>query len=470
MRTTLFRLLKGLSVACVSFLWLPGLMVLGISVGMEETGAFWAGPIGVLLLFGGLGMAYKLFLHPRIEKSCGLGLVLANLGSILLAAGCGALGLFLAVQTPGIPAAGTVWGNLIRQIALGLLFAGDFLGGSLAAERRYGDILTNLYFCVLVGADAVCLLLAWFLKHPTGGTVLAVCLLIAAGVSAFSRNQSGIDFLMERRKHSLSHLPAKMRWYSLALTGGGFALVALGFLLRGQLAGALRWCLAMLKEGLGVLLRWLFRGSGGAEVPEEPAPSNSDSAVPEMLPPGSSSIFWTIFGYAVLAAGVFFLFYYRRQILAFLRSLFRKIFEALRRVLFRKRQAAGSPDDSGDYRDDVEDLPREPAPEPVKRRRPYDYRRWKRDYRAFRAMAEGPEKAREGYRLAMLYLLLTRTPLSPADTPEEILTKAGSRLPPELFRQVTEFYRQVRYRGERVSDSGMERLSALLSECARMIS
>ena len=85
-------------------------------------------------------------------------------------------------------------------------------------------------------------------------------------------------------------------------------------------------------------------------------------------------------------------------------------------------------------------------------------------------MADGPEKAREGYRLAMLYLLLARAPLSPADTPEEILTKAGSRLPPELFCQVTEFYRQVRYRDGQTCSQGMEALASLLFECARMVS
>lgn len=469
MKPTLFRILKGLSVACVSFLWLPGLMAAGLFAGLEETGLFWAGAVLILVLLGWIGMAYKTFLHPRIEKSCGPGLALANLVSLLLAAASGALGVFLTARTPRLLSE-DFWIELIPRIATALMFAGAFLGGSLAAERRYGDILTNVYFCVLVGADAICLILAHFLKLRTGGTALAVCLLIAAGVSALARNQSGIDFLMERRKHSLSHLPARMRWYSLALTGGGFALVALGFLLRGQIAGALRWCLAVLKKGVSLLLQWLLRDSGGEEVPEEPALPDPDDMTPDMPPAENGSIFWTVFGYLVLAAGIVLLIYYRRQIFAALRALCRKIAGLLRQLIFRKGGRAAALDSSGDYRDDVEDLPREPAPESVKKRRPYDYRRWKRDYRAYRAMADGPEKAREGYRLAMLYLLLARAPLSPADTPEEILTKAGSRLPPELFRQVTEFYRQVRYRDGQTCSQGMEALASLLFECARMVS
>lgn len=467
MKIPLFRILKVLSAACFPFLFLPLLMTVSAGLGIPGDSAFWTGPLILLIVFGCLGMLSKVFLYPRVERCCGLGLVLANLSSILLAVGCGLCGSQMIACVP-LPIAAYSWSVFSLQITAGIFCGAAFLGGSLIFERRYGEILTTVYFGILTGADAVCLLIAWIMKWQIGTTLLAVCYLIAAGVSAFSRSQSNIDFLMERRKHSLNHLPVKMRWYSLALVGGCFAVIVAGFLLRRQIADVLNWSLEMLRRGVGFLLRLISRGEEAEAVPEpEPEPPASpDIGLPEG---GESSIFWTIFGYAVLAGALFLLYYYRHEILNSLRRLGKKMAEILQRFLFRRGRAVKTGDLEGEYEDDVQDLPREPAPEPTKRRRTYDFRIWKKEYRAFRSMPDSGQKAREGYRLTLLYLLLKRVSLSPSDTPAEILAKAQSIVPEELFRSVTESYRAIRYGEVPAREEDLRYLSSLLEVCVQQI-
>ncbi len=467
MKFPLFRILKVLSAACFPFLFLPLLMTVSAGLGMQADSAFWTGPLLLLIVSGCLGMLSKAFLYPRVEQCWGMGLALANLLSILLAAGCGFCGSQMIAYFP-LPLASYTWSAFSLQVTAGIFCGTSFLGGSLIFERRYGEILTTVFFGILTGADAVCLLIAWIMKWQIGTTLLAVCYLIAAGVSALSRSQSNIDFLMERRKHSLNHLPTKMRWYSLALVAGCFAVIVAGFLLRRQIADFLNWSLEMLRRGIGFLLRLIFRGGEAESVPEpEPIPpASSDMG---LLEGGESSFFWTIFGYAVLIGALLLLYYYRHEILSSLRSLGKKIAGVLQRLLFRRGHTMKAGDLEGEYEDDVQDLPREPAPEPVQRRRTYDFRLWKKEYRSFRSMPDGGQKAREGYRLILLYLLLKRVPLSPSDAPEEIFAKARDIIPEELFRSATESYRSIRYGEAPAREEDLQRLSSLLEACVQQV-
>ena len=465
MKFPLFGILKILSTACFSFLFLPLLMVVGAGLGARGDGTFWAGPLLLLTAAGCVGMGYKLLLHPKVERCCGAGLALANLLSILLAAGCG-FGGFFGAGLLAIPEETYSWTGFAFPLAAGICCGIAYLGGSVLSEHGYGDILTPVYFGVLTGADAVCVFVAWIMKWQISAGILAVCYLIAAGVAALARNQANIDFLMARRKHSLSHLPLKMRWYSLGLVGGCFAVIVVGFLFRGQIAGALSWLLELLKKALGAFLRWAFRDGGQEEEPEiveEAAPSGQDMGLPES---SESSFFWTIFGWLMLLGILALIFYYRREILEGLRNIGRKVTGLLRSLILRKGRTVPAGSLEGYYEDDVEDLPREPEPASAKKQRPYDLRRWKKDYRLFRGMPDGQEKARQGYRLALMYLLLRKVPLTPADTPAEILAKSEQVLPAASFRSITAAYRAVRYGELSPSEEELSQLSALLENCA----
>ena len=81
----LFRVLKVLATICLSLTILPVLMGLCASFGIRGDGSFWSGQILLLTLSSTLGLLWKTLLHPRIVKSCGLGLILANFLSALLA-------------------------------------------------------------------------------------------------------------------------------------------------------------------------------------------------------------------------------------------------------------------------------------------------------------------------------------------------------------------------------------------------
>ena len=81
----LFRVLKVLATICLSLTILPVLMGLCASFGIRGDGSFWSGQILLLTLSSTLGLLWKTLLHPHIVKSCGLGLILANFLSALLA-------------------------------------------------------------------------------------------------------------------------------------------------------------------------------------------------------------------------------------------------------------------------------------------------------------------------------------------------------------------------------------------------
>lgn len=460
----LFRVLKVLATICLSLTILPVLMGLCASFGIRGDGSFWSGQILLLTLSSTLGLLWKTLLHPHIVKSCGLGLILANFLSALLALLFALLEMLLFF--PLLPQPLQFYRFTYFPFGASGIGAA-FLCGSLAAERQYGNILTNYSFGILTGADCLCVFLAWCLKWEISNATLAICYLLTAGVSALCRNQSGIDFLMQRRKHDLSHLPVKMRWYSLALTTGGFGLVLAGFLFRNQIAGGIHWFLNVLKEGISALLRYLTSGEGSKETPLESGGSSQLERLPPYEEPGNGSLFWTIFGWLMLVGAIIGIYYYRREIAAFFRTIWLKLKTFLAKLFLHRGKAARSNELTGSYEDDVVSLPRIPAAPAEKKQKPYDLRLWRKEYRAYQRLPEGSEKLRKGYRLILLCFLLKRIPLLPSDTPEEIFKKAESRVPSDLLRKVTDSYQKTRYGELTPNVADLTALSQLLEDCCR---
>ena len=108
-----------------------------------------------------------------------------------------------------------------------------------------------------------------------------------------------------------------------------------------------------------------------------------------------------------------------------------------------KRTRAGA-DGEGDYEDEVVELSATEVKEEL-RRAGFRLRDWKKALRAFRAMPADSGKYREGYRLALNWLVWKKVPVLPSDTPLMVLEKAKKILPESDWATVTEWYNFIRY-------------------------
>lgn len=464
LRFPLLPAIKTAAALCFSFLGLPVFALFLIPTGAEITDTLLWRQLAVLLLSGGVGVLFGAQIVPRVNRlPSRWSALLANLLAFLAAVGCGAAAVVFWMR---FPAAEEGWRLYFAADAAGLLSFAAVSACCRLWERDYDDILTNHYLTALVILDVVACIACWLFGRRLELGALSVTLLLAACVHAAAKNQGNIDFLTEKRSgRSISILPRRMRWYSFSLIVCVCALIFAGYLLRGPIAWVFSQVLELLRRLVGALLRMLPEGEAGDPLPEE-IPSGQSGVMG--LPPaqGEPSIFWTVFGVVLFLLFLGLLFFYRREIWKALCTAASAVRNFIRNLLFHRAAPSALADVNQYFADNVEELSRQ-SENFRWRERKYDLRRWKKEYRAFRAMKPGGERMREGYRLAMMLLLLRRTELSPADTPEEIRRKAEKALPPDLLRSVTEGYCRVRYDGAEPDAAALDALAQMLAEAAQ---
>ena len=465
-RITLLGCLKLAASLCTIFIILPVFACLLLVCQSPASRPLMLAALAACLLSCLIGIFCGAKLIPALSGRGGaVSALLGNLAVFLAALLCGASGFWAGRTLFPLPEAGASWSVwYIPALAAAACLVSGFLGCRVW-ESDYNDILGGRFLGALIILDLICSLLFWALKQELDLAVLSLTLLTAACVYAAAQNQGNIDYLMQKRSHNRSILPRRMRGYSFSLIAGISVLVFAGYFLRRPVAAFFRWILRLLRNAAAALLSLLPAGEGG-ESAMETAPSVSQGETG--LPPaeGGSSVFWTIFGIVMVLLFLGLVFFYRREIWGAVCALFRKLRDLVSGVLFRQARNAGPADANEYFEDNVEELAREPG-NFWKREKPYDLRRWKKEYKAFRGMAEGEDKLREGYRLAMQYLRLQKVPLSPPDTPAEILAKNGSVLPPELFARVTESYCLARYGGISPDGADSARMEEMLAACGR---
>lgn len=464
LRFPLLPVIKSAAVLCFEFPILPVAALLLLPTDAEASAAMLWRQLAALLLSGGMGLLCGSVLVPRISRRPGRWSVLgANLLSLLAALGCGAAAFFFWLWLP--PVSGG-WQMVYLSAAAGVL---SFVAAFICCrvwERNYDEILTTQYLTALIVADLACCIAFWLRGKPLALGALSVTMLAAACVYAAAKNQGNIDYLTEKRSsRSTSILPRRMRWYSFSLVCCIFVLIFAAYFLRTPIAWLFRQCLVLLRRLAGALLQLLPQGEGSEPLPEEiPPQQGGETGLPSAE--GGPSIFWTIFGVLLAALFLFLLFYYRREIWRGLRTAAAAVRDFFRRLLFHHASPPALADVNQYFSDNVEELSRQPGSFHWRERK-YDLRRWKKEYRAFRAMDAGPERMREGYRLAMMLLLLRKVDITPADTPEEIRRKAEKALPPDLLRAATAGYCRVRYDGAEPDAAALEALAQMLSQAAQ---
>ena len=131
--------------------------------------------------------------------------------------------------------------------------------------------------------------------------------------------------MMERRRHHLSHLPRHLRQNGLGATGVVLVVMVVLVLLRRPLAVALGWIVGLLRQVAAVVLQALFWLL--SRFNSDPTTLLPNESVDTGMPSGQNgSPIWDYILYGLFALGAAaFIWYKREEILAFLRSLWRRV-------------------------------------------------------------------------------------------------------------------------------------------------
>lgn len=442
----------GRSLLCFPFLP-AGLLLLGL----PES---WALPLQTLcsaLCFLGLGTAILLQKCPRGPRWL-WGLISWIAG--LLPGAAGAFVGFFSLHLP-----------LPDALLLGAFLLLPWILGMLAQGKAYDQVLhRNFYLAYLVFSFCA---LAVYLFHQTAFPTApyVVCLLLMASGYGLSLNQGNLDRLMERRGHSFSQLPERIRWYNVRL----LALVLVGILILALFAGPLAqmgWGLLELAWwGISLFFGWLSSFFATSSEPGE----ETDTPMSPLLDESSAGVLNVgilLLGILILVLAIILITKGGR---ALLRRLGRALLEWLRRLLhwleslfFRKPKADPEKIESEYYVDeDIRIAPAlaEPTKDLTRRQR---LRQWKKARRQFRQMPDGPEKFRFGYGLALEGAKLRGLSVSPGDTPLELSQKLSPALGESFANPLTPAYNRVRY-GEKSEELPLGELQSLLEKLEKLM-
>ncbi len=242
-----------------------------------------------------------------------------------------------------------------------------------------------------------------------------------------------------------------------------YAAIGLLPLLFGKYAVQLiRSGIRMIGKNILSFLRWLSSLTGS-----ESGFSSSEQVVQPVQGEGQDDL-RALFVIEILCLILILLlvFRMRHRIAAWLSRIFRAAVQTVRH-LFHGAQEMPSPEDGmQEYSDYIESIPIADSPRKI---RENPVRGWRKQYHQFRKTSDETARFRLGYGLWTSALMLRGAKLAPADTPDEICSKAEDFDDPTMSRAVTQAYYHVRY-GERAPEvSAMESLDTLLAHNASVL-
>ncbi|MDD2955415.1 MAG: DUF4129 domain-containing protein [Oscillospiraceae bacterium] len=334
-----------------------------------------------------------------------------------------------------------------QSILTALCCMAAWTAGTLAGRRPYGQILSPAVFYAGLLCFAAVPALRWAKNvfAPTNYPLafLAAALFLFGALFAFCRNQANIDYLMQRRRHRLEHLPGQIRVYNLLLTAAVLGAILLGYCFRGPIAqglgalGNMAAAALRLVIAAALFLAELFSGEASGS-----APGSGEQAFAELLGDQGEFRDDTWLYYVTAAFLLWILWLKRREIFAWLRRGWRAVAELLKKLFAKRLPRLSLAGESEYYKDRVETLL--PGEKSAKARRELTARGWKRRCRELCRREGETADLREGYRLMMEWLALRGAAPAPSDTPEEILTGIRAVSGGD-WEQPTESYRRVRY-------------------------
>ena len=375
----------------------------------------------------------------------------------------------LAVPAGAALAAGIyflfAWKNPMAAPGMAVLGAAAFWAVGGLRFYTYGEILSlRVFYGYLTEYTVVLIVMELFRVNPVGAAPFAAALFLAMLLVLFGSNQSGIDFMMERRHHRFDSLPQKIRSYNIRLliAAGGVLL----FLL--LLYRPIAWLLSASGQGLFAALKWLLglmpNGGSSDSVSKEPGQGQASQNVLGQLEPGKTSPFWTCFGIVLAIGFVFLLYYYRHEIYLGLRSAWQAIREFFRKMLWGGRQKAEHYEN--EYYTETDEKIESETGGLQEELSAADRRKWKRACRRFSAEEDSPQAMRTGYRLILQGIALQGVPVAVSNTTLEICQNAlAEGLPP--IEKCTAGYNRLRYGEQEFDLSSMADIREALSEILR---
>ena len=438
------KLLHGLAVLGIPVLMLP-VIYLGNAVSVADGFTAVDPPFGRTMLFfaenllGGLICALLCLLADRIRQKDEDNARFALFANILMGAG------------------------LVLELAVFAIlhFAPDapFFVGAAAlvttyilvwkrSGKGYGEVLNQKMLTAYCVIAVIVVVVFWGMKVEYSRMSMVWGLFYLAGIYALTQNQSNIDFMMARRKHKMEHLPGVVRKRSFVLTLLVVAVILLCVLLTPQIA----WLFESLVQGLGMLalsvIRFIFSLFPDSEPSEyvEETPAGDGGGMGGFGGSEEGSPWWNyIMWPLIITVALWLLYTYRDSIMRWFITLVRTFKSKVKGALFAKpKRTRMGGDGEGDYEDEVVELSASEVKE-ERRRDGFRLRDWKKSLRAFRAMPDGDHKYREGYRLALQWLVWKKVPVEPSDTPLAVLEKAKKLLPEDDWAAVTDWYNYIRY-------------------------
>lgn len=451
MNNALMRCFKYLAVLAIFTMFIPivatvDFLTFGATIGGSGRGAGVVYVFSLLLAAVGFFGYFAAFLvYTARKKLPEAPITLLNILRLVVGM---AIIVGLLLTNTGNKTIGSVTFATLIAILGGVAY---FLGGYYFSTT-YGEVITTNRLVLSVGLNLVAaFLIGMFTKLfeiEYSSAMLAPPLLLFTVAYYLIRNQSNIDELMKRRRHSLAHLPRKIRYYNIFLTLSVMTVIAIGYVFRGRISQFL----SLLVSIGQAFLRWISRII--QKIVEAFASSESYIAAPpaEVAQPMSPlmdeksdmTIFYLII--AVIILGL--LINYHRQIARFFSEKWRLLLKAIVRLFAKFNLLKALDEPSDEYTDTVETLSSCDDMVPKANNSAPSSKRWKKEYQSFLRTADSSEKLRAGYRLVGEGLALNGVKIANSDTTFEVLAKAVKDLPTlagEAYSTATTGYNGVRY-------------------------
>ena len=396
-----------------------------------------------------LGLAISIFLQKRkkLRRISWLPDFLCYLLGIIPAAIGSYCGLYL--EAPA----------LIRTV-LGLVVFFAWLVGTRVQGKGYYQILTRNSYLFYINFSVAAAVIYWFCRLAFPFLAITLPFLFLTAIYGAAQNQHNLEYLMERRGHDFSQLPAKIRRYSLGILTVIMGAIFLLLIFRHGIAAFFNWVLELIRT----VGSWLFLLFFTDEKPETISDIPQTEVPDGVAEQGFTFLLWNLFTLILLAAAVYFLIRYGRRIWKWAVSFCKGLWQYLMNLITHDHGQNAFLRNSKYYVDKDIALEGNEELEENTLNGKQLHKKWRREKRKFLKMPDGPEKIKLGYELAAAGMRLKNIPLSPGDTPLEISHKAETSLHTSLLTPA-QTYNAFCY-GEKNTDcaSSCELLKTALEE------
>lgn len=415
---------------------------------------------GMAFLLAGFG--YSRLLFPFFRKKNKK--VLFRVTQLLLGI---ALAVTVTVFWPEI----TVWFGLFLAP---ILFAAYEIGIT-AAFQNYDDLCSNkmmvLGVCLYVGIY----ILGWVIRANGGPDVgemsltpLFLCFILIYGMVG---NQTNLDDLMNRRKHTMSDLPTKIRQYNMVLMGSICGIILLAYIFReplGVVFGKITAAFMNVGLILGQLLVMLISLPATGNKTDVAPPATEDIMPPALGNPGKEGALpldqiGLVVALVIIAVVVILRW---RDLAEWFLGIGRRIRKAINRFLGKEVKESAKKEqqtvETEFYTDEIQSV--EQVRSRAVKEEDLDAKRAKKLLRAYDKIDDPVKKVRFGYRAILSGVHRRGVEYTKADTGREIGKKLSPAPCAEAFDGATGLYEQVRYGEQIPTEPAMEEMAGYMKE------